>query len=136
VEGAVIDQPHRLAARRRRDLGKQGVEALVVAGEDDHAAELDRDGKGVVRPGGDRIDQPSRVPRRPGTSCQSSSTIDSRTCPPGSPAWLCWPIASTIEKPAAGVTAPAQASAVYQPIELPVTAAMSKRDRSMSRKSA
>ena len=79
---------------------------------------------------------PSKVSRRPGTSCQSSSTIDSRTCPPGSPAWLCSPIALTIEKPPAGVTTPAQASAVYQPIELPVTAAMSKRDRSMSRKSA
>ena len=56
----MIDQPHRLAARRRRGLGEQGVEALIVAGEDDHAAELDRDGKGVARPRGDRSDQPEQ----------------------------------------------------------------------------
>jgi hypothetical protein len=51
----------------------------------------------------------------------------SSTWPPGSPAWLFSPIASTIRKPCSALTAPAQASAVYQPIELPVTAATSKR---------
>jgi hypothetical protein len=41
-----------------------------------------------------------------------------------------------IEKPCSRLTAPATASVVYQPIELPVAATRSKRERSMARKSA
>ena len=72
---------------------------------------------------------------RAGSGRQSSPRKGWTSWPPISASCISVPIVLAMAKPSSGDVAPAQASAEYQPIELPVTATISTRSRSIARKS-